>query len=69
MMRQATNTVNNLRGIENSVYSSGKIVLAIHAVGKKGKCYMGLTQASRGSRSFAWGSRSCGHSPLECLSF
>lgn len=36
MMRQATNTVNNLIGIENSVYSSGKIVLATHAEGKRG---------------------------------
>lgn len=33
--RQTTNTWSNLRRIQNSVYSSGKIVLTINAIGKK----------------------------------
>lgn len=45
MRRGITNTVSNLRRIQNSVYSSGKIVLAINAAGEKGsELYMILPQ-------------------------
>ena len=37
MGRQTRNTTSSLRRIQSSVYSGGRLVLAIHAVGKKRK--------------------------------